>query len=999
MPLSTQYEVMQSQRSPGASGVIYVEAGEPEPSGGCCPVTCARQPCICVFAIIMAVAAGVAIILVPTGAYQYAGGAFLQANFADSAVRAKYGSPAGKLPTCDPNLPSNAASTGWQTLARHDPVLITAMVQALRLVDLTRLKCHPEVAAVTGSNCVSWATQEYLNIPQTVMPSWRHKSDCSGYDYKISLPCAQIPQEFSVGFTTKSSRWELLATVPDHCALNADSPGSWIVLEKHSNEQETEKIARVSVARLQKLREIGRCGEKPISFIKVIAAYHQALQHSTTAVIMDVDVPGHGTAKACMTASDNPDFNGSLEIGTGLFGEARFNACSNPVLWGACVPLQPLLQNGSEARPVIRGLGLRTEDPHIAASNRQLAMESFMQQRLVSAADDDNHVRPPMMHRDLSQIGTAATLPADYAPHQSSELQHCYTNAEMLDQGSCGLCYASATVAMMSIRKCIELSKAGSFPNPSQFNYAQQEFGECACSVTTSSSKDPAQNCDRRSRCDGGNLAGIWDNWMRMAGRNLRREDCHEYTHKCKESSGIVNPYLGYGSTCSYSAHLDYWDRPCNCIDASVRNLPWQACPHHQDDCTTLPRPDRMYLLAVRPQGLSTEDTLNNIKSHMVEAGPLYSTINIPASFWHFFGHGLPGSYGHAYSDESRISTGGHAVVMVGWGKTTYHDSRGLAGYGHDYWTVRNSWGHSWNGNMGGYGNILAGKDIMNVESNIGAAFFGSHSDYAAPSCKWITYTELPFITPFGTASYTAGVSVLCSEDATLEIIVEEATPTSSRTFYKSKPFRCGSANSGAICSFEGINLLEAGFGLVGAPTTANIIVRSWDENGNEAWIPYGLQLTAGQSSQTDPIFGWLLGKPATWCTGCIDEATYAEPSGTDSFTKLVNLGWQHDQPIGGAPPNLVPEAECEYFGSVAIGSVLHCNTFIYIAVLGLLCCSPCLCCFLCRCCSSYSSSRKQSVVVGQRPDYYARGRPQQRSPQQVAMAPLVPRQGRGRGR
>jgi len=764
----------------------------------------------------------------------------------------------------------------------------------------------------------------------------------------------------SVGFTQKSSyfralnRWELLATVPDHCIMTADSPGSWIELELHNNLEKVLKISRESVERLQAMREEEGCGSNPITFVKAKAAYHQILDYDETAVLFDVAVPGYGDVTTCMTAEYNAEFPNELEIGTGMFGEGRYVACSDPSGWTECVSS---MENSVDAanRRLSSNYGLLKEDPHITASDRQLAMDRMLQQALVSSADDVSHIRPPVMHRDLTDSEYIASLPADFAPHLGATSRgnyaHCYAGAKMQDQGQCGLCYAAATVTMMSIRRCIALSQTGRIPAPAEYNYATQEFAGCACSQLSGTSEDPSQNCDKRSQCEGGNLGGVWDNWMRLVNGGLRRDDCEEYTHKCKESSGIVNPSMGSSAQCAAHAHLGLWERPCNCIDASVRSLPWEECNFMQDSCASLARPDRMYLLAVRPQGLSVENTLNNIKAHMIEAGPLYTTVEIPASFGYFFGgpHS-EGARGDVYT-ESAQSEGGHAIVMVGWGKTTAHQPRGLTGYGHDYWIIRNSWGSWWNGHMAGYAHILAGQDIIKIESNLGAGFFGQHPDHAAPSCKWVTYTEFPMKTPLGFARYTVGLTVLCSEDATVEIIIEQAQKTAgSRIFYKSRPFRCDGALSGAICSFDGIDLLAAGYGLTGASTEAQVIVRSWDANGNEAWIPYGIALTsAGEGVSQDHVLGFFLGTPGTYCNGCSTEDAYPEPAGLNSFTRLVNMGYGGDTIRQDVPPTLEDEPECAFFGSTALGALFSCNIFYYLGFLGLLCCIGPITCFMCK--------------------------------------------------
>eukprot|EP00930_Biecheleria_cincta_P038840 TRINITY_DN26701_c0_g1_i1.p1 TRINITY_DN26701_c0_g1~~TRINITY_DN26701_c0_g1_i1.p1 ORF type:complete len:1031 (-),score=142.28 TRINITY_DN26701_c0_g1_i1:189-3281(-) len=872
------------------------------------------------------------------------------------------------FPACD----LNEAKT-WQPFEKSDPAVVVAMNRGLHLVDVHRLRCNPKVPMLAGSSCTSWAEDFYAIVPETVSPHWRHKKDCSGFDVKLEWSCGQDKQEMSVSFTPKTSTWELLATVPDHCVMSADTEGSWVEINI------TEDVVKVGVeatGRLQRMMEMEGCaGQTPIALKQVWGAASKAVALYSIGMILLVDVPGNGTVIACMTAEQDPDFDKgkSLNIGTGFFGDSKFRACGSPLEeWGACYrsgtvklgrhqkPLEGILNSVSTARRLQdQGLGLQVEDPHVEASERQLMLDDWLSGRQPAAGD---HVKPPLQHRKLSKKQKPGVeIPEDHAPHLRGEYLHCYKDSPILDQGGCGLCYAAASVTMMSLRKCITMTEAGEQAKPEAYHYATQEFGECACGKGIEPGDgmfDIAKNCVARSGCSGGNILGVWDRWMRMHKGKLRSRYCYPYTHKCKSSSGIVNPYMG-GGQCAEHRSQSLWDRPCHCIDPSLQNQPWGSCPTSQDDCSTLDIPDRMYFVSVRPQGLSAQETVENIQLHLIEGGPLYATVIIPQSFWSFFG-GSQGRAGDVYSDPSTESTGGHAIVLVGWGKTTARQPKGV-GPGQTYWTLRNSWGPTWSEN--GYGNVLAGKDIMNIESRVVAAMFGDHDDFASPSCKWTTYTEMPISLPIGLARYTMGLSIVCSEEATLEVLVEQAkTDGGTRRFYQSKPFRCGSSMEGHVCNLNNIDLLGPGYGVSDAIKTVSIIIRSWDEDGNEAWLPYGITMHGTGSSGISDVGVALFGVPAASCMGCKDHP-YSDPGAALEQLRKINQG---EKAADSSVDTLLERAApCSFIGSSDLGSLLQCNFIAYVgSFCALLFCMPLCCCFCCNCIRRKCCRQKQRAYL-----------------------------------
>eukprot|EP00930_Biecheleria_cincta_P027555 TRINITY_DN19333_c0_g1_i3.p1 TRINITY_DN19333_c0_g1~~TRINITY_DN19333_c0_g1_i3.p1 ORF type:complete len:443 (+),score=80.06 TRINITY_DN19333_c0_g1_i3:119-1330(+) len=299
---------------------------------------------------------------------------------------------------------ASGSGSAWRRLPQTDPVIVTAMLQAINLLDVYRLRCQPQVSPMTGSECTRWAENFFVAVPEAVEPFWKHKADCSGFDYKIIYPCGQTQQEVSVSYTIASHRWELLETVPGHCAVTADNAGSWVEINRR--EIDVTSLAEAAVARLQHLRELEGCAKAGTGGRLALKAVHFAagkvLSYYSTAMLLEVAHEG-GSALACMTADRSPEFKEGMdmEISTGFFGIDRFYACSDYSSWRACVdsnadlyqyhgiPDGMTTSKPADARSLIAnstfgnidmgfgttrksGLGLEVEDPHAEASERIL---------------------------------------------------------------------------------------------------------------------------------------------------------------------------------------------------------------------------------------------------------------------------------------------------------------------------------------------------------------------------------------------------------------------------------------------------------------------------------------------------------------------------------------------------------------------------------------------------------------------------------------------------
>lgn len=221
---------------------------------------------------------------------------------------------------------------------------------------------------------------------------------------------------------------------------------------------------------------------------------------------------------------------------------------------------------------------------------------------------------------------------------------------------------------------------------------------------------------------------------------------------------------------------------------------------------------------------------------------------------------------------------------------------------------------------------------------------YGQHKDFAAPSCKWLTRYLGPARSLFGLARYTLGLEIMCSEDATMQLFLQTASKSGSRkTFHKTASFFCSGSAAGKTCSLSSINLMAAGYGLTNSPSSAGLVLRSWDRDGNEAWLPYGVVLDPGiSSSRVDKLLWALLGVAGAACWDCKGDP-YPEPGATSSNPmKLANLDGSDS---GQALPSIMDAPSCSFFGSEGLGRLLGCNLGLYLLFLCAVPCTACLCC------------------------------------------------------
>ena len=111
---------------------------------------------------------------------------------------------------------------------------------------------------------------------------------------------------------------------------------------------------------------------------------------------------------------------------------------------------------------------------------------------------------------------------------------------------------------------------------------------------------------------------------------------------------------------------------------------------------------------------VTLEQNIYNMKSYILNKGPIYSTISIYSDFPTFNGLGV-------YKTNSTDFLGGHALEIIGWCDAGV-DLRDE--YKEGYWVCKNSWGSDWAKlyDYPGYCAIRMGYNECGIESRAGAA-------------------------------------------------------------------------------------------------------------------------------------------------------------------------------------------------------------------------------------------------------------------------------------
>jgi C1A family cysteine protease len=300
------------------------------------------------------------------------------------------------------------------------------------------------------------------------------------------------------------------------------------------------------------------------------------------------------------------------------------------------------------------------------------------------------------------RASVAASLPASF----DSDARWPGCKHPIMDQGSCGSCYAFAILTAFRTRQCIAKAKLGQ-----------------ADAITTSnilSSMSPT-NCGRTDKCEtnvggadgcaGGGMSNMASFLVQMGVRTEQQL-----------------PYTAGGGSGGYADHFSR-RRSGGGIETSAG--------HGTATCT-----ESVATAHVKAKGWYSVNGVEETRTALLLHGPLTITFDTYPSFMDSSSSSWKdGLYQGRLAGEAK--SGAHAVTLVGWGSTAA---------GVEYWKILNSWGSSWCD--GGYAKMaiapVSGFETYNLPSytNNNKQLVGSlatdhllkkHDDGAVGDCLKVT--------------------------------------------------------------------------------------------------------------------------------------------------------------------------------------------------------------------------------------------------------------------
>lgn len=831
----------------------------------------------------------------------------------------------------------------FQSIPLTAPPARKAALHLLRLTKAKMAECQPPVGLQIGGQPGGSMEQnvrahwKYSSDCQSVT-----------FRVKIFLPRKGKVWSGQVVFDMQTRQFSLLddAFDPPLCEIRNEGAGAPSRVPGAATDPDVVESAQFAVAELsyRRLRQ-GCAGSTTFKLARVVKASQQLSKDVTYLMLIALNVTDSVTgwskeAEACVTVferySEQPP---PKSLATGIFGKGNFSVCSDPSTWAACkslvAPGRALGEADSEASDATNRLVVqRTWRKQVANQTRRLQAQGVKApislRHIPDGAVPDNY--------DLRLLSTTSDCLQKIPVYDQGDCGCCY-GAAFAQMFSLRLCMMETSKAArrlsnttlrgtrrlqettdckddpawrspgghdcawygVGLERCyladvgqlsycrfschtcpsiaVNADPEGAFAH---YAYATEDLATCSCNNYDSSSLDVATNClQSKAGCDGGSMWAVWDGWLRLANRRLRRRDCMPLTIKCLNSAGVTNPLSG--GTCASYKKVPLWDRPCSCIPAAEIPSKLPQCALGEDSCSQLPAPDMVYQLMGISHGLSLAETVLNMKRHILEGGPIYVTLMVSQGFMHFWSDG-GGLSGNVYTGDDDPDTGGHAVILAGFGLTTGMRPLGV-GPGVPFWIFRNSWTAGWG--ESGYGKIVSGKNVKGIEERSAVAMMGPHADRTPPVCDWQQVTFPYSSYPDQLCRLEMSLTLSCSEEATVQVWFSSALPPEttaeegmefahkdkgSVSVYGSPSLRCADLSS---CTISGFDLLYAGYGLKEA--TLLIKIRSWDRHGNlysslssmpVGSIP-GMASVGGQAE---------CGVPEISCEGCTEPAWPVPP-------------------------------------------------------------------------------------------------------------------------
>ena len=292
-----------------------------------------------------------------------------------------------------------------------------------------------------------------------------------------------------------------------------------------------------------------------------------------------------------------------------------------------------------------------------------------------------------------------------------------------INQYHCGSCWACATAVALGSRYAVALQEE-KYQTLKPLMPSVANLVSCSQVLTMSSDGTTLTfnicpggeytQCPDATCSVGGNvqIAATWlaGNYEGSDGTNwIGSEKCWPYTQyfhlpgNATPTDGVVNP-----------AGAPSVNNPPNCM-GNLKNCCFDCC----DTDGTSANKEYSIKFSVLPGSVlpyslqasgSLEDIITAIKQDIYQHGPLCAQFRVPANFSHWFINRKSPS--EVYDPAQRLPpnaladptqwTGGHAVVIVGWGKFA----------GGEFWEVQNSWGNTFAGG-GFYRVAMSKKDDM----------------------------------------------------------------------------------------------------------------------------------------------------------------------------------------------------------------------------------------------------------------------------------------------
>ena len=271
--------------------------------------------------------------------------------------------------------------------------------------------------------------------------------------------------------------------------------------------------------------------------------------------------------------------------------------------------------------------------------------------------------------------------------------------APVRNQGSCGACWAFASTFALQTR--LAIATGGEYNlnlSPSVMVLCNMgsdvEFTLAKAQVDNGEPYDfnlPWKSTEIRRKevesvskvgCEGETLIGAWQYLYRFG---VPEEDCAKYD---SDTLKLSRYYKGYKMPACADVMGDSYDTcPSN---KQYRQAHLSSGYYHVPG--TSEGPDK---------GTFTGTELN-IRRDIYHWGPATTGFTVHSDFMGWDGKGV-------YKwDGKSAEEGGHAVVILGWGKDAVQGP---------FWIVRNSWGDSWGD--GGYFKINRGSNECGIEENV----------------------------------------------------------------------------------------------------------------------------------------------------------------------------------------------------------------------------------------------------------------------------------------